>query len=860
MNSPNENAAHEPYAQAPNLPRPRVDKILERAAQCKLVYVIAGAGYGKTQAVRQYIEQQPGAVVRWIQLTESDNVGSRYWENLVYNVSFDNPGLAESLRGFGFPETPARFNQFASILKQSEHRSNKTFLVLDDFHLIHSEQALTFAERCAYLQIPGACVIIISRKEPEINAVSLFAKGQVSIVTEDELRFTDSEIADFLVQRNVRFSAKILPQLIEATQGWAFAILLLSLALKRSPSGLGFAVDAMKQNVFKLMEMEAFSNFPDHIKKTLVKLSLVSNLPLSILQSLFSGEGLFRDAPQIASFVWFDSFTGEGRVHPLFWEFLRSKSDLLSPEEARGAYLQAAEWCSENGFYMDAVNYFAKSRQYGRVMEILRSYPFRLPYDTCAYFLSIVDDIDQEGAEHGDPTVEMLKNRFVPILLLGTGDYAGANERTLKIIDEYEQSALPFAPNILETAYNNLAYIDIYNCTVTHRYEFVEYMRKALEYHEAVTIPLTSVTGRYAVADLRSFACLVGEGADISEFDKFLETVRQTEAYIAKTPHCMYYGYYELTACELEFYKNRPESAKQRAHRAMEMARDKKQYSIEAMAANFLLRVSMQEGNYSLAREILRQLRGHLENPVFWNSHLLHDLFTGYFYAQIGMPALAPQWLYLDEKGLTSEIHIPVMELIVCVCNYLAKKEFDQALAVLRSHSPRAPHERFALSELTFALLEAVARINTGDEAGALCDFERAYALSYGGVFEMPFIERGRQIQNLINAALKHKDCQIPAEWMRMIGRKAIIYAKKTDVIKSAYKTDEKLDETIPLSEREQSVLCDLYHGLSREEIATNQFLSVNTVKKTLQSIFFKLEASNSVDAIRIAIENKLIK
>ena len=48
------------------LPRPRLDKIFERATRCKLVYVIAGAGHGKTQAVRHYIEQQPDAVVRWV--------------------------------------------------------------------------------------------------------------------------------------------------------------------------------------------------------------------------------------------------------------------------------------------------------------------------------------------------------------------------------------------------------------------------------------------------------------------------------------------------------------------------------------------------------------------------------------------------------------------------------------------------------------------------------------------------------------------------------------------------------------------------------------------------------------------------
>jgi len=60
------------------LPRPRVNAIFDRATRGKLVYVIAGAGYGKTQAAYHYIKSQPDAVVRWLQLTESDNVGSRY--------------------------------------------------------------------------------------------------------------------------------------------------------------------------------------------------------------------------------------------------------------------------------------------------------------------------------------------------------------------------------------------------------------------------------------------------------------------------------------------------------------------------------------------------------------------------------------------------------------------------------------------------------------------------------------------------------------------------------------------------------------------------------------------------------------
>jgi DNA-binding NarL/FixJ family response regulator len=70
---------------------------------------------------------------------------------------------------------------------------------------------------------------------------------------------------------------------------------------------------------------------------------------------------------------------------------------------------------------------------------------------------------------------------------------------------------------------------------------------------------------------------------------------------------------------------------------------------------------------------------------------------------------------------------------------------------------------------------------------------------------------------------------------------------------------EQKEGGDILLSDREKKVLNDLYQGLSREDIAENQYLSINTVKKVLQSLYLKLDAKNNVEAIRIAIEKNLL-
>jgi LuxR family maltose regulon positive regulatory protein len=759
----------------------------------------------------------------------------------------------------GFPDTQARFNMFAEILRSTEHRSGKTFLVLDDFHLIHTGQALTFAERCAHLQIPGACVVLISRKEPEINAVSLFAKGSATIITEDELRFTEDETAEFFKSCGIEYMPQDIPLVMKASKGWPMALKLLSMTLKKIPYNLTHALDIMKQNIFKLLEAEAFADLPEKTRKFLVQFSLLADLPLTPLHE-FSGDDTFlQNIPQLAPFMWYDSFIGDYRVHPLYIEFLQSKHDILTDDEKQSAYRWAAAWCIENNYVMDAVNYCAKSRQYECMIKILLSQPYRLPPDTCKYYLDIINNMDESMADKNNESFLFLKNYYVPSLLTGLEKYSEAKEICLHVIRKWENEESVFSRILLSAVYSKLTYISLYTCTTTHIYDFPAYLKKSADYYQLSSAPAMEISGPSAVADIRSFACLVGEGADLAEFDQFIAAAREAYRYLPGTFHSMYYGYEDWAACEIAYYKNQLAEAGNYAHSAIVKAREKKQHSIEAAAQHYLLRMAIHEGDYALVNEMLKQSREHLDNPDFWNRYLLHDLFTGSFYVLIEYPELVPSWIAAgDDSDNTPAVHIPIRGLIIGIRYYIASKKYKQALAVLSKSYPREPQRRFYFGELILTLLLAVVKIKTGDIAGALTDFEKAYRISFNGLFEMPFIEIGNNMRPLAAAAL-HSDCGIPGEWLHMIDRKASIYAKKVAVIRNAVKKERKVTDTVQLSNREQEVLNDLYLGLSREEIAANRYLSVNTVKKILQSIYFKLDANNSRDAIRIAVEKKLV-
>jgi LuxR family maltose regulon positive regulatory protein len=62
-----------------------------------------------------------------------------------------------------------------------------------------------------------------------------------------------------------------------------------------------------------------------------------------------------------------------------------------------------------------------------------------------------------------------------------------------------------------------------------------------------------------------------------------------------------------------------------------------------------------------------------------------------------------------------------------------------------------------------------------------------------------------------------------------------------------------------PLTEREQEVLRHVAHMLSTAEVAGEMYISTNTVKTHLKSIFRKLAAGHRGEAVRRARELELI-
>ena len=86
------------------------------------------------------------------------------------------------------------------------------------------------------------------------------------------------------------------------------------------------------------------------------------------------------------------------------------------------------------------------------------------------------------------------------------------------------------------------------------------------------------------------------------------------------------------------------------------------------------------------------------------------------------------------------------------------------------------------------------------------------------------------------------------------IGRLALVFPPRSDV------ADPSFAAATPLTAREQSLLEFLPSHLSYAQIAARTFLSVNTVKSNLKSIYRKLGVASRADAVELARQAGLIR
>jgi len=344
--------------------RPRVTKQIAQGTRwCPLTVVTGPLGAGKTMALALWAAAEPGPIA-WVTLDKYDNRPGAFWSYVVAALRRGGvpmpKALSSATRGRA-AEHPFLLRLAAALAAQDP----PVTLVIDDFHLLTEPRVLSGLDFLLRNAGAGLRVAVASQADPPLPLHRYRLAGELAEIRADDLAFTVAEAGQLLARLGCHLSADSLETLMRHTEGWAAGLRLaaISLAAHRDPDRFAGELVTEETALSGYLVTEVFDTQPREAREVLLKVSVLEQVNAEIATELTGNEQAGQIITALARANAFVQPVGGGwyRFHTLFAEVLSRKLRFDSPDHVSALHRRAAEWYERNGRLTDAVRHAARA-------------------------------------------------------------------------------------------------------------------------------------------------------------------------------------------------------------------------------------------------------------------------------------------------------------------------------------------------------------------------------------------------------------------------------------------------------------------------------------------------------------------
>jgi LuxR family transcriptional regulator, maltose regulon positive regulatory protein len=340
-------------------------RYLRAGVHRKLTLLSAPTGYGKTTLLAEWrAADKEERKFAWLSLDSHDDDPVRFWAHLIEALRIHTPDLgARSLAALEAGADLAKF-VLPPLVNELAALPTRIVLVLDDYHHIRQRRC---HEGVSFLlaHAPHTLHVAIStRSEPPLPLGMLRARGQMTEIRGEGLRFTGEETSALLnEQLALELTSDDIERLLERTEGWPAGLYLAGLSLRyrddRSAFIERFAGD--NRNVVDYLAEEAVDNQPENIRIFLRRTSILEHFSGSLCDAVLDSEGSTETLRELERWNLFvvplDERREWYRYHHLFADLLRVELKREEPELIPTLHGRASEWYRDTGIVAEAIRH-----------------------------------------------------------------------------------------------------------------------------------------------------------------------------------------------------------------------------------------------------------------------------------------------------------------------------------------------------------------------------------------------------------------------------------------------------------------------------------------------------------------------
>ncbi|MCE7875515.1 helix-turn-helix transcriptional regulator, partial [bacterium CPR1] len=329
-------------------------------------------------------------------MDEGDNDPTRFLAYLVAALqtveAMIGAGVVDMLQS---PQPPPTESILTALLNDITTIPDNFLLVLDDYHLIEAkpvDKALTFL--LEHLP-PQLHLVITTREDPQLPLARLRARGQLTELRANDLRFTPFEAAEFLNRvMGLKLSEEDITALETRTEGWIAGLQLAALSMQGHQDVPGFirAFAGDHRYIVDYLVDEVLRHQPQPVRSFLLQTAILDRLNGPLCDAVLGKDegGRMKDEENSSSFVPHPSsfileYLERGnffvvplddkrhwyRYHHLFADVLRMHLMTEQPDQVPALHRRASEWYEQNGSAADAIHHALAAEDFERAADLI---------------------------------------------------------------------------------------------------------------------------------------------------------------------------------------------------------------------------------------------------------------------------------------------------------------------------------------------------------------------------------------------------------------------------------------------------------------------------------------------------------
>jgi LuxR family transcriptional regulator, maltose regulon positive regulatory protein len=846
--------------------RPRVSAMFDAGVTKPLTIVSAGPGWGKTLAAAAWATA--ASHTAWVSLDEGDSAPPVFWSCVLAAlrrtgaVSSDNP-LAELIPGPTFDDEAVRRIRYG--LSRLPH---PIALVLDDFHEIRDPGVLHGLDLLLRHPLPQLRLVLLTRIDPMLTLHRLRLSGDLVEIRAADLAFNADEATTLFAQQGLNVSVS-LTRLLDWTDGWAAGLRMAALSLRLDSSGSrldAFTTD--NRTVADYLTTEVLAAQPHDLREFLLHTCITDKLTGDLANAITgedNGEQRLDQLERANAFVVALGVSGHWyRYHPMMRDMLRHQLLMLKPNVVAEMHRRASNWFAIHDHPIDAMRHAVSAgdwRLLGRLLAT-RTAP-RLLSTERDVIGRILDQLPEADVDDGVAEVHLCRAArcVVKAQFEGLDVHLARAWAALPQIDPDVQPAAQVLLHLLSTLQGRI--VGDVDAVILQSAKALDLLRG-----EAATLPAAR---DYTIVALNNYGTgLLWSGAD-KEAERSLREALGSVPQGPEVARMNALGHLGLIAASA----GRLRMAHEHAIAAVDLANVRGWQTLEQVSAAYLalalvnfqwndleeadrllhlglaaqplhtdrlpstamqitqVRVLTARGRLAHAGELLREV---VRAPIAWEP-----------------PAFLTRWQKLAEAELDlargdaagavrrltlSDEHSPIADQErACLARALLLNGDPDKAAQLVAPLHDLAVDRAA--EVEAWLIAAVLASNKREDHRANAAAQRAIGLAIDDEIRRPFtLFDGQGLPRLL------------AHLLRVIPVSQALAREFLSGLPHHNQRPFSGGLIEPLTDRELTVLEHLPTMLSNAEIAGEMYVSVNTVKAHLKTLYRKLDVSSRREAI----------